>query len=140
MWLRRLIGVMLVFGGGYGLFDVVQSLRRPLSDISVFIHVLFFLMYTWSIVAGIFVFENQGKGWLWAKILLLIQIPVIKTSVISYQFMVGAGLNADFAAAQVRFRLATGAEYDLDFFVTHALSLGVNIIALVLFLFIWKRE
>lgn len=138
--LRRLVGVLLVFGGGYGLLEVVSALSSQLSNAQVFSNILFFLLYTWSVVTGILVIENQSKGWLWAKIILLMQIPVLKTSIISFKFMVGLSWSADFAAKQVKFRYVSGAEYKLDFLVTHSLSLGINIIALILFLLIWRRE
>ncbi len=138
--LRRLVGVLLVFGGGYGLLIVVASLSSQLSNAQVFSNILFFLLYVWSVVAGILVIENQSKGWLWAKIIFLMQIPVFKTSLISFKFMVGLSWSADFAAAQVKFRYVSGAEYKLDFLVTHSLSMGINIIALILFLLIWRRE
>jgi len=138
--LRRLVGVLLVFGGGYGLLEVVGALSSQLSSAQVFSNILFFLLYAWSVLTGILVIENQSKGWFWAKIILLMQIPVLKTSIISFKFMVGLSWSADFAATQVKFRYVSGAEYKLDFFVTRSLSLGLNIIALILFLLIWRRE
>ena len=138
--LRRLIGVLLVFGGGDGLLKVVNTLSNPLSSTQVFANILFFLLFTWAIITGILVIENQSKGWLWAKILFLIQIPIVKTSFINYKFMVGLDWSADFATTQITFRYSSGADYSLDLFTNHALSLGVNIVALILFLLIWRRE
>ncbi|VAW80820.1 hypothetical protein MNBD_GAMMA12-2402 [hydrothermal vent metagenome] len=138
--LRRVVGVLLIFGGGYGLLAVVAALGSQLSNAQVFSNILFFLLYIWSVLTGLLVIENQSKGWYWAKIILLMQIPVLKTSIVSFKFMVALSWSADFAATQVRFRYVSGADYMLDFLVRHSLSLGINFVALVLFLLIWRRE
>jgi hypothetical protein len=91
--LFRLIGILEIAGGFYG---VVAALRRllPLGSTHESIFALIDLaVFAFVLVAGVLLLDNSERGITLSRLAQLLQIPLIATSVFSYALSSGAFAN-----------------------------------------------
>jgi hypothetical protein len=88
--LFRLIGILEIAGGFYG---IVAALRRllPLGSTHESIFALIDLaVFAFVLVAGVLLLDNSERGITFSRWAQLLQIPLIATSVFSYALSSGA--------------------------------------------------
>src|SRR5690242_8307557 len=145
-WLR-LTAVAMTVGGGFAGFAVSlqtllhpynQKLPSPLSMIVVLV------LYGYVTVSGLIFVENPSRT---APILaaLALQVPSVSSPVITYFFNSGLSLFVGIgypqqagAFALLRFDLFFGSSWRFSFFQDDHWRIGVNLIALILFISTWK--
>ncbi|MBB6248031.1 hypothetical protein [Rhodanobacter sp. A1T4] len=91
--LFRLIGILEIAGGFYG---VVAALRRllPLGSTHESIFALIELaLFAFVLVAGVLLLDNSERGITFSRWAQLLQLPLIATSVFSYALSCGAFVN-----------------------------------------------
>lgn len=92
-FLFRLIGILEIAGGLYGL---AQALRRllPLGGNLDSLHALLaLLLYGFVLVAGVLLLENSERGVTLSRVAQLLQLPLIATPVFSYALHCGGYVN-----------------------------------------------
>lgn len=91
--LFRLIGILEIAGGFYG---VVPALRRLLplgSTHESILAPLDLAVFGFMLVAGVLLLDNSERGITFSRWAQLLQIPLIATSVFSYALSCGAFVN-----------------------------------------------
>ncbi|WP_233839946.1 hypothetical protein [Dyella sp. 2HG41-7] len=91
--LFRLIGILEVAGGCYGMLSVLPRLIAfgPLH--TAVIGLIEFALYAFVLVAGVLLLENSERGIRFSSIAQLLQLPVIALPIFSYGFHCGAFVN-----------------------------------------------
>lgn len=133
--LFRLIGILEIAGGFYG---VVSALRRLLplgSTHESIVALLDLAIFGFLLIAGVLLLDNSERGITLSRWAQLLQIPLIATSVFSYALSCGAFVNVsstlhlpphlllDWHFATQGFALATGGPG-----TSH---IGINLLALL---------
>ena len=87
--LFRLIGILEIAGGFYG---VVSALRRllPLGSHESIFALIDLAVFAFVLVAGVLLLDNSERGITFSRWAQLLQIPLIATSVFSYALSCGA--------------------------------------------------
>jgi len=141
--LFRLIAILEVAGGFYGMASVLPRLLAVGPLHTAAIGLIEFALYAFVLVAGVLLLENSERGIRFSSIAQLLQLPLIATPIISYALYCGACLDL-FAAVHIPTRpeltWQLGSERFLLAFHGPAVShLGVNVLALVSWLVLKLR-
>jgi hypothetical protein len=91
--LFRLIGILEVAGGFYGMAVVLPRLLEfgPLRTAAI--GLIEFALYAFVLVAGVLLLENSERGIRFSSIAQLLQLPLIATPIFSYGLYAGAYIN-----------------------------------------------
>lgn len=92
-FLFRVIGMLQIAGGFFGLAQVGQHLLAGASGMHLVIEVIGAVLYAFVLIAGLLLVAGDGRGQslsLWAQGL---QIPLIASPVLSYALHTGAFAN-----------------------------------------------
>lgn len=141
--LFRLIGILEIAGGFYGLARVLPRLLEigPLRTAAIGLIEL--ALYVFVLVAGVLLIENSERGVRFSSIAQLLQLPLVATPVFSYALHCGGFVNL-----YVTLHIPThpdigwhfGSEGFILQFVGPAVShLGVNLLALLSWLILKLR-
>ncbi|GAB2580635.1 hypothetical protein ISP15_06425 [Dyella jejuensis] len=141
--LFRLIGILEVAGGFYGMATLLPRLLAfgPLRTAAI--GLIAFAFYAFVLVAGVLLLENSERGVRFSSVAQLLQLPLIATPIFSYAMHSGACIDL-FAAVH----LPTRPELSWQFgsqnfrlaFAGPAVSrLGVNVLALLSWLVLKLR-
>ena len=140
-WLKTFLLLSQIGGGllGIGIIGRV-FLAGNLTPITQMVHVIFVILFAFGIVAGIALIKKPKVGLILSLIFQGIQIPVITTPTIAYIFSSGAffnvywcetgwGTNFAFLGSRYFFYINSGEPW----------YVGVNIVALALFVFLIRE-
>ena len=135
------IVVILQIGGGFlGLALIGRAvLTEQLTQSSVLIHVAFFFIFSFGIVAGVALIKKQKLGLFLSAVFQAIQIPTILTSVVSYNMFCGATFSV------YRYETGFGSNFFFGsryyFYLNSGMPwlVGINVIALVLFVLLIRE-
>ena len=142
-FLFRLIGILEVAGGFYGLARVLPRLLEigPLRTAAIGLIEL--AIYVFVLVAGVLLIENSERGVRFSSIAQLLQLPLIATPVFSYALHCGGFVNL-YATLHIPTHADIGWHFGSEGFILQfagpAMShLGVNLLALLSWLILKLR-
>ncbi len=140
-WLRAILLLIQIGGGALGVFIIGRVLLQAnQTPATVMFNAAFLVVFAFGILAGMALIKRPGLGLGMSLIFQGIQIPLFASPAVSYNMFSGAffnvywyehGWGADFAilASRFYFYLNPG----------ESLFVGVNILALVLFLLLIRE-
>jgi len=139
--LFRFAAILQIAGGFYGLFQFLPVLFIGRASLIVVIGIL---LSGLALVAGVLLLENHASGERLSRIVQFLQIPLLAIPGFSYSWHVGAALP-------LTARLSPSFATDIDWWLpSQALRLGigqnssvligVNLLALILWLALWSRR
>ena len=133
--LFRLIGILEIAGGLYGMASVLPRLLEfgPLRSAAYGLIAL--ALYALVLVAGVLLLENSERGIRLSSVAQLLQLPLIATPIFSYAFYCGAFINL-FAVLHMPVRPELTWHFgsqalNLAFAGPSPSHLGVNLLALL---------
>ena len=140
-WLRAFLLLLQIGGGVLGLVIIGRVLLEPdQTRVTVMFNAAFLVVFAFGILAGVALIKKPGLGIVLSLIFQGIQIPLFASPAVYYKMFSGAffnvywhenGWGADFAFLTSRFYFyLNGAE---------SLFVGVNILALVLFVLLIRE-
>jgi len=91
--LFRLIGILEVAGGFYGMVQLLPGLLAfgPLRTAAI--GLVAFALYAFVLIAGVLLLENSERGIHLSSIAQLLQLPVLGTAIFSYGLHCGGFIN-----------------------------------------------
>src|SRR5215469_9794238 len=91
--LFRLIGILEIAGGFYGMAGVLPRLLEfgPLRTAAI--GLIEFALYAFVLIAGVLLLENSERGIRFSSVAQLLQLPLIATPIFSYALHCGAFIN-----------------------------------------------
>ena len=140
--LFRLIGILEVAGGGYGMIQMLYRLLPFRAHDSV-IALIGLALYAFVLVAGVLLLENSERGVRWSGWAQLLQLPLLATPVFSWALHCGGYVNV-FATLHLPPHLGLAAHFGSQAFVLAvggpaAAHLGINLLALLSWLVLKLR-
>lgn len=146
-WLRLTLILMTVGGGFAGFAVTLQSLLNSLSapPLNLFLTLLFAGLYAFVVASGLW-FTHDPKRTDLLLAALAIQIPSISYSSFVYLFSAGlvwiisiSGPEKDnTVGVHVGWEMYFGGSWKVSIRDGNPLRIGVNLVALTLFLLLWK--
>jgi len=139
--LFRIVAILQIAGGFYGLFQLLPTLLIGRASLITVIGIIFSGL---ALVAGVLLMENRGSGERLSRMVQFLQIPLLAFPGFSYSWHVGAALpltaklspafavNFDWWLPSQALRLSVGHN--------SSLVIGVNLLALILWLALWSRR
>jgi len=139
--LLRIAAVLQIAGGFYGLFQLLPALLIGRATV---ITVIGLILSGLALIAGILLLEERASGERLSRVVQFLQIPILMMPGLSYSWHVGAALpltvhlspsfsaNIDWWLPSQALRLAVGGN--------SSMLLGVNLLALILWLALWSRR
>jgi hypothetical protein len=101
----------------------------------------FLALFAWSTIAGVRLWRGEPKGWKWATILFVLQIPVLTVPGVSYEFYTGLALKIFGGETVHNFGFNLGASVDLNFGTdVTGLIYGVNIVAIAAVIYLLRNR
>lgn len=141
--LFRLIGILEVAGGFYGMASMLPRLLAfgPLHTAAL--SLIAFALYAFIMVAGVLLIENSERGIRLSSVAQLLQLPLIATPIFSYALHSGACIDL-FAALHIPTRPELSWQFGSQRFVLafagpRVSRLGVNLLALLSWLVLKLR-
>jgi len=139
--LLRIVAILQVAGGFYGLFQLLPTLLIGRPSLITVTGIIFSGV---ALIAGVLLMENRASGERLSRLVQFLQIPLLVVPGFSYSWHVGAALplnvrllpsfvvNVDWWLPSQALRLSVG----------HSSSwvIGVNLLALILWLMLWSRR
>jgi hypothetical protein len=141
--LFRLIGILEVAGGFYGMATVLPHVLAVGPLRSTVLGVLALAVYAFVLVAGVLLLENSERGVRLSSVAQLLQLPLIATPIFSYALHCGACIDL-FAAVHLPTRPELSWQFGsqrflLEFAGPGLSRLGVNLLALLSWLVLKLR-
>ena len=128
-FLAVLLGVGGLLGIGLGLYLGYQYLQQ--HWIFIFLVAAFLAVFAWSTLAGARLWRGDERGWKWAIILFVAQIPVLTVPGFSYEFYTGLAIKLLGGNVENNFPLGFGTSINVYLDVRiNDLIYGVNLFAL----------
>ena len=143
-WLQLTLIVMTVGGGFAGFAATLESLfnSSDASKLSLLLRVMVLGLYAFVIASGLSLVRDPTRtGPLIAA--LALQIPSLSSPVIVYEFATGLGAFIDVGSlgkgntVGFHFSWLLGADLSFAVLQDHPLRVGVNVVALTIFLLVW---
>lgn len=141
--LFRLIGILEVAGGFYGMVGVLPRLLAfgPLRTAAI--GLIAFAVYAFVLVAGVLLLENSERGIRFSGVAQLLQLPLVATPIFSYALHCGAFINLFVTLRmplhpELAWRLGSQG-FVLAFAGPSASHLGINLLALLCWLVLKLR-
>jgi hypothetical protein len=134
-FLFRLIGILEVAGGFYGLVNMARRLFPLGSTHESLVAVIGLVLYGFVLIAGVMLLEGSERGVSFSSWAQLLQLPLIATPILSYALHCGAFVNV-YATLHLPVRLGldwhVGSEGFLLAVAGPGLSrIGINLLALL---------
>jgi hypothetical protein len=141
-WLRRVLGTLALGGSTLGCFIVITTLFTEQTLASRAILLLFFPLYVWGVWCGIQMLERHEDAMRTNSYFWAIQVPIVQSSVFSYAFSSGmlGGAWFQFTPAKINFLGWLGSRFEFGVNQDKPLALGLNFVALAVFLFLWRNR
>lgn len=132
--LFRLIGILEVAGGSYGMIRMLYRLL-PFRTHDSALALIGLALYAFVLVAGVLLLENSERGVRWSRIAQLLQLPLLATPVFSYALHCGGYVNL-FATLHLPPHLELATHFGSEAFTLaiggpSAAHLGINLLALL---------
>jgi hypothetical protein len=142
-FLFRLIGILEVAGGLYGVAAMLRRLLPLGSTHDSIVALIGLLLFGFVLVAGVLLLEGSESGVRLSRWAQLLQLPLIATPVFSYALHSGAFVNV-FATLQAAPRLGIDWHLGTQGFVLAVAGpavsrLGINLLALLSWLVLRLR-
>jgi hypothetical protein len=142
-FLFRLIGILEVAGGLYGVAVMLRRLLPLGSTHDSIVALIGLLLFGFVLVAGVLLLEGSESGVRLSRWAQLLQLPLIATPVFSYALHSGAFVNV-FATLQAAPRLGIDWHLGTQGFVLAVAGpavsrLGINLLALLSWLVLCLR-
>jgi xanthine/uracil/vitamin C permease (AzgA family) len=133
-FLFRLIGILEVAGGFFGMVNMLRRLI-PFGTHDSIVAVIGLLLYAFVLIAGVLLLEGSERGVALSGWAQLMQLPLIATPIFSYALHCGAYVNV-FATLQMAPRLALDWHFGSEGFLLAVAGpgvsrLGINLLALL---------
>jgi len=139
--LFRLVATLQIAGGFYGLFQLLPALLIGRANLMTVIGIT---VYTLALVAGVLLMEHGASGARLSRVVQFLQIPLLSLPGFGYGWHVGAGLP-------LTLQLSPGFSTHFDWWLpsqalrlvvgqTSSIVIGVNLLALFLWLVLWTRR
>jgi hypothetical protein len=138
-WMKRLLVVFQIGGSFAGLVINLQYLvARDVPVSSAILGLIFTAIFVFGIIAGVALIENERAGIVLSRIFQGMQIPFLSSGIIVYKFSCGLGFYL------IRLEMGMGHDHWFGFGCHYALHLfrespwaiGVNVVALVFFIYL----
>lgn len=141
--LFRLIGILEVAGGFYGMAMALPHVLAVGPLRSTVLGLLALAAYAFVLVAGVLLLENSERGVRFSSVAQLLQLPLIATPIFSYALHCGAYVDL-FAAVHLPTRPELSWQFGsqrflLEFAGPSLSRLGVNLLALLSWLVLKLR-
>jgi hypothetical protein len=142
--LKTIVLLVQIGGGLVGLGFIGRTfLTGQLTEIAMIIHVAFVLVFSFGIVAGVFLIKRPRLGRLLSAIFQAMQIPLVVGPTVSYALFSGACFNVYKHATGWGFNVLFGSRY--YFFLNSGepwsdTVVGINCVALVLFVLLLRES
>lgn len=138
--IRLIISLIQIGGGLAGLGIIGRAIITEKFHLqTVIINVAFIFIFWFGILAGIALIRRPRTGLLLSAAFQAIQIPIFKGPVAAYSLFSGASLNLYQHQKGPGFQFLFGSSYHFSIGRGESLLVGVNILALVLFIYLaWE--
>lgn len=140
--LFRLIGILEIAGGGYGMIQMLYRVLpfRAGDGVAALIGQA---LYAFVLVSGVLLLENSERGVRWSSWAQLLQLPLIATPLFTYALHCGGYVNV-FATLHLPPHLELGFHFASQGFMLRiggpaAAHLGINLLALLSWLVLKLR-
>ncbi|HKW74978.1 MAG TPA: hypothetical protein VJN64_05585 [Terriglobales bacterium] len=136
-----LIYLLLVIGGGIGVSMALLREASIQNDLSQLTYIgLVILLNAGTAWVGFCIWKGDSRSYRWARLIFLLQVPVLSFSKLTYEFYTGAFLGLTFsqeAASKLNLNLELGSLTSLQISPgIHGLIVGVNLVALAALLYL----
>jgi len=133
--LFRLIGILEVAGGFMGMVSMLRRLLPFGSPHDSIVAVIGLVLYTFILIAGVWLLEGSERGVSWSGWAQLLQLPLIATPVLSYALYSGGFVNV-YATLHLPVSLGLDWHFGSEGFVLAVAGpsmsrLGINLLALL---------
>ena len=133
-FLFRLIGILEVAGGFFGMVNMLRRLL-PFGSHDSIVAVIGLFFYLFVLIAGVMLLENSERGVTFSGWAQLMQLPLIATPIFSYGFHCGAFVNV-YASLHLPVQLGLDWHVGSEGFLLAVAGpgvarLGINLLALL---------
>lgn len=133
-FLFRLIGILEVAGGFFGMVNMLRRLL-PFGSHDSIVAVIGLFFYVFVLMAGVMLLENSERGVTFSGWAQLMQLPLIATPILSYGFHCGAFVNV-YASLHLPVQLGLDWHVGSEGFLLAVAGpgvarLGINLLALL---------
>ncbi len=138
--LKIIVSLVQIGGGLLGLGLIVLSFLdgQPTQTVMKF-HIIFGCVFLFGVVSGLALIIKPRLGLVLSALFQAVQIPFFIKSGIAYAMSCGACVNLYKHASGWGFNFFFGSRYSLSLNSEQPWLIGVNIVALVLFVFLIKE-
>jgi hypothetical protein len=138
--LKTIVLIIQVGGGLLGLGLIGRSiLTEQLTQTTVIIHIAFIFVFLFGIAAGVALIKKLKLGLWLSAVFQAMQIPIVIMSTAAYALFSGACLNLYRHATGFGFNFLFGSRYYFAIHNNESWMVGVNAIALVLFILLVRE-
>ena len=138
--LKTIVSLIQIGGGLVGISLIGRSLlSNRLTNSTVIINIVFILVFFFGIMAGLALLTNSKPGLLMSVVFQAMQIPIFKGSTAAYSLFSGACFNLYRHKTGFGFNFLFGSSYHFSIGTGNPWLLGVNILALVLFILLVRE-
>ena len=132
-WLRRSIGLITLGGSATGMSVILGAVFNSPGSTAVYIlFAIFFTIYTVGLTAGMLILEKDYDARTLALPFWALQVPVIATPFVTYKMFSGLQMSVVLSNwEEFGFTWAAGASFDFYLFKNVPVSLGANVVAIV---------
>lgn len=133
----------MAFGGGcYSIIMILIMFRDPVFSIGdKFFFIIYMGLYAWGTICGIYILIDHKNGIIWCKLFYALQIPCVMTKYVGYVFYSGIYLTIKYSikihAISINYSFGGYFQYNL-FQPSSDYYLGINVIAVLIFLYLLK--
>jgi len=140
-WVRRVL-IVLEIGGGFTGFSVM--LTSLTGDVNLPAYAvtglgLFACVFLFGIVSGLTLVDNSDIGVVLSAVYQLVQIPIVSSSWVAYRLFSGVQIAILWSAGRAAFTFDCGARSFLAWMHGEPLQIGINVLALGLFLYLLRE-
>lgn len=141
-WQRRAVGILTLGGSSVGLAAIASEISfSQLAPLSLVVVAMFAALFCFGIAVGVLIVEDTHDALSLALPFWLAQIPAFQSPWISYELFTGAKFTILFQSAlTINFEWAGGSHFNLYLFPGDPGAIGVNIVAIVVSVWIWKNR
>jgi len=135
----KFLAALLVLGGVFGAGLVVFFVLTGQIGLLQLSPVL--ALFGFAAFAGVRLWQGHARGWRWGLILYAMQIPILSTSGLVYEFYVGPAIEVLAGSVDPHFKLEFGANAQFYLGATGASSYsGLNLFALAAFCYLFSKR
>lgn len=133
LMLRRGVALLEIIGGILGVVTALDYLSNS-AGIGVIICLLFAGFYGYSVLAGYWLWQNLAKGYRASVLLQLLQIPVLVSPLLTYEFVSGLMLRILIGTGGFDTSLNFGSQFTFELMPQNTgFSIGVNCVPVVVY-------